>query len=51
MANIWQNGLPLTKFQFTCIVEHIFLPKILTKMIENDKIINVICEEPLISFE
>lgn len=51
MANIWQNGLPLTKSQFTCIVEHIFLPKILTKMIENDKIINVMCEEPLISFE
>lgn len=51
MANIWQNGLPLTKSQFTCIVEHIFLPKILTKMIENDKIINVMCEEPLIKYE
>ncbi len=51
MANIWQNGLPLSKSQFTCTVEHIFLPKILTKMIENDKIINVMCEDPTRIFE
>ncbi len=51
MANIWQNGLPLTKSRFTCTVEHIFLPKILTKMLENDKIINVMCEDPIRIFE
>ena len=46
MANIWQNGLPLTKSKFTCQVEHAFLPRLLLKLIENDKIINVIMENP-----
>ena len=46
MANIWQNGLPLTKSKFTCQVEHAFLPRLLLKIIENDKIINVIMENP-----
>lgn len=47
MANIWQNGLPLTKSIFTCTVEHIFLKKILTKMLDNPNIIKVMCENPI----
>ncbi len=44
MANIWQNGLPLKKSAFTCTVEHTLLPKLLLKIIENKKIMNVIME-------
>lgn len=51
MANIWQNGLPLTKSQFSCTIEHIFLPKILTKMLENDKLIEIMCKNPAKSIE
>ena len=44
MANIWQSGLPLKKSAFTCTVEHTLLPKLLLKIIENKKIMNVIME-------
>lgn len=50
MANIWQNGLPLTKSNFTCTIEHVLLPKLLSRMIEEEKIIKVICENPKKSY-
>lgn len=46
MANIWQNGFPLTKSDYTCTIERLFLPKLLSEMINNDKILNVIMEYP-----
>lgn len=46
MANIWQGGFPIKKSNFTCTVEHVLIPKLLDKIIENDKIMNVIMENP-----
>jgi uncharacterized protein len=44
MANIWQSGLPLKKSNFTCKVEHAFLPTILLKIAENPKIMEILME-------
>lgn len=46
MANIWQGGLPIKKSNFTCVVEHTLIPKLLSKIIENDKIMKVVMENP-----
>lgn len=44
MANIWRNGLPLTKSSFTCILEHEFLPELLLSMANDPIIMNVVME-------
>ena len=44
MANIWQNGFPLTRSKFTCIVQHALLPEILYLLATNDKIASIIME-------
>ena len=44
MANIWRNGLPLTKSAFTCVLEHEFLPELLLSMANDPIIMNVVME-------
>ncbi len=46
MANIWQGGLPIKKSNFTCVVEHTLIPKLLSKIIENERIMQVVMENP-----
>lgn len=50
MANIWENGFPLTKSNYTCMLEKIFLPKILSKISQNENIIQVIMENPVMKY-
>ena len=45
MANIWRNGLPLKKSEYTCTLEHSFLPNLLLKIAENPIIMEVVMEE------
>lgn len=44
MANIWQNGLPLKKSSFTCAVEKIFIPKLLSLMIIKPHVRQIVLE-------
>lgn len=44
MANIWQNGLPLRKSDFTCTIEKHFIPELLHLLIKKPKTRNVVLE-------
>lgn len=44
MANIWENGFPVRKSQYTCIIEHEFLPKLLLMILNNKRIMDVVME-------
>lgn len=49
MSNIWKNGFPLRKSNFTCAVEHNLIPNLLLMMAENEAIFNIMMENPIIS--
>ena len=45
MSGVWEKGLPLRKSGYTCVVEHTFLPKLLLRMAEEPKIVEVVANE------
>lgn len=51
MANIWQGGLPVKKSKYTCVIMHYFLPKIMLAISKNERILNILIEEPKIKKE
>lgn len=45
MSNIWENGLPLKKSPFTCVISKIIVPEILNRLIKNDYYSKVLIED------
>lgn len=44
MSNIWQNGFPLKKSRYTCIIEHSLLPTLLFNIATNSKIADIVLD-------
>lgn len=44
MTNIWENGVPVKKSEYTCKLQHEFLPKLLYKIAVDPNFMNVIME-------
>ncbi|MFH1900608.1 MAG: radical SAM protein [Patescibacteria group bacterium] len=44
MSNIWKGGLPIKKSNFTCIVEHTFLPNLLLMIAQDPNIAKIVTE-------
>lgn len=51
MANIWQGGFPLKKSKYTCLIMNQFLPKILLAISKDEKILDILIEDPEIKKE
>lgn len=44
MSNIWQNGFPVRKSPYTCVIEHEFLPQLLWRIATNDQVAKTVLE-------